>query len=162
VRAMFGLFGKKKDLLSTITFDEAYCHSARLEKPLTYRIPKGTTELRFVFPDFNGFWQTYINRNPHLPDETITALQEDRALFSTAVIVGGNYRHSDGPGEDNDYRHFDGVGEDGSILLNADTLHAFGHDKPFTTFSKGGIAFGIYHTGIYRFDSLWSTVYEAA
>jgi hypothetical protein len=146
---MFGLFGKKKEVVSTLTFDEAYCHSAGLDQPQTYRIAKGTSDLRFVFPDFEAFWQTYINRNPHLSDETITAMREDRALFATAVVEGG------------EYRHFDGVGEDGSIMLNADTLHAFGHDKPFATFGKGAIAFGIYHPGIYRFEVLWATVYEA-
>lgn len=146
---MFGMFGKKKDVVSTVTFDEAYCHSAGVDQPQTYRLAKGTTDLRFVFPDFESFWQTYINRNPHLSDETIVAMREDRAMFATAVVEGG------------EYRYFDGVGQDGSMLLSKGSLTAFGHDRPFTVFGKGAIAFGIYHAGLYRFEVLWATLYQA-
>ena len=147
---MFGLSGKKKVVLSTLTFDEAYSHSAGLERPSTYRIAKGTTDLRFVFPDFEAFWQIYINRNPHLSEATLVAMQNDQALFATAVVEGG------------EYRYYDGVDRDDAMLLNAGSLLAFGHDKPFRVFGKGAIAFGIYHTGVYRFEVLWATIYETA
>jgi hypothetical protein len=58
-------FGKKTQPISTIvTFDETYCHSAGITEPNSYKMTKGTTELRFVFPDFDAFWATYVNRNP--------------------------------------------------------------------------------------------------
>ncbi len=94
-----------------------------------------------------GFWQTYINRNPHLLDESLIALRDEQAVFSIAVVEGG------------EYRYFDGIDDHGSVTLNAATLAAFGHDKPFSRFSNGALAFGTYFLGAYRFQVLWATIY---
>jgi hypothetical protein len=150
---MLGLFGKKpaRPMQSVITFDEAFCHSAGVDvRAQTYPITKGTTELVFRFPDFEAFWQTYVNRNPGLPEASLIALRDEKAVFVFQIVENGTYMY------------LDGVADDGRVVLNADTLTAFGTDKPFTFFGRGAMAIGLYHLGEYRTEILWATMYEAA
>lgn len=148
--AIFGLFGKKQRAarVATITFDEAYCHSAANPAARIYQTGKGTTDLRVVFPDFAGFWQRYINRNDGLSDDTLLALRDGGAVFVVSVVEGG------------EYRCHDGVGDDGSITLHAANLMGMGTSKPFAGFSGGALAFGIYQLGAFRFELVWAMVYE--
>jgi hypothetical protein len=146
---MFGLFGKKppQTLKSSITFDESHCHSAGLVTPVAYKIAKGTTDLRVVFPDFEAFWQTHINRNQALPNETLIALRDGNAIFAAAIVEGG------------EYHYHNGVGDDGTLTLNAANLMGMGTTAAFAGFSNGALAFGIYHLGTFRFEMVWATVY---
>jgi hypothetical protein len=149
---MFKLFGKKapEHRQSVIVFDEAYCHSAGQDAlARTYQIAKGTTEVLFRFPDFEAFWQTYVNKNPGLSNESLSALRDEKAVFVIEVIDGGPYTF------------LDGMDEDGQAVLNAGTLTPFGTDKPFTVFGRGALGIGLYHLGEFRTEILWATMYEA-
>jgi hypothetical protein len=147
---MFGLFDKKRQpLLATMIFDEAYCHSAGNAAARTYIIAKGTTDLRFVIPNFEAFWQTYINQNENLTDETLIALRDGKAVFTISVVDGG------------EYYHHDGVADDGSVVLNADNLEGADPQKPFAGFLNGVLALGLYHIGEFRFEVLWATLYAS-
>jgi hypothetical protein len=150
---MFKLFSKKPGptVQSVITFDEAYCHSAGADADAhTYRIAKGTTDLVFRFPDFEGFWRTYLNENPGLSDDTRIALRDERAVFVFEVVDGGAYMC------------LDGVGDEGEVVLNGGSLTPFGASKPLETFTGGALSIGIYHLGEHRTDVLWATMYKAA
>ncbi|MGL4321535.1 MAG: hypothetical protein ACRCS3_11785 [Paracoccaceae bacterium] len=148
---MFGLFGKKSPakLLSLVTFDQRYCHSDGNPNPAIYEIAKGTTDLQFAFPDFEAFWQTYINRNPHVTNETLIALRDGQAVFTASVV------------QDGEYHYHNGVGDDGSITLNAANLQPMGARSPFPGFTNGALAFGLYHIGAFRFEVLWATTYSS-
>jgi hypothetical protein len=150
---MFKFVSKAKvaAMQSVITFDEAHCHSAGSETTaLTYSIPRGTTELVFRFPDFEAFWQTYVNRNEALSDDTLIALRDGAAAFVFQVVQDGIYMHTNG------------VSDHGEVILNAATLQQAGAKAPLTTFGDGVLAIGIYHPGAYRFEVLWATLYRAA
>jgi hypothetical protein len=146
---MFGIFGKKEPqkITSTLVFDEAYCHSSGEASQKTYLIEKGTTDLCFSFPDFDSFWQTHINRNQQISDETLIALRDQQAVFTISVVDNGQYQYHNG------------VGEDGTVTLNAANLQSVDHGKRLTQFSGGVLAFGIYHIGAYRFEVVWATLY---
>jgi hypothetical protein len=46
------------------------------------------------------------------------------------------------------------------MTFNDKTLKRFGAKKEFKQFTKGIIAFGIYHLGKFKFDVLWATKFE--
>jgi hypothetical protein len=149
---MFKLFGKKapESKQSIITFDEAYCHSAgQGTDARTYRIAHGTTELVFRFPDFEEFWQTYLNANAGLSDATRIALRDEKAVFVFQVLENGTYMY------------LDGADDQGQVVLNAATLTPMGAGRALATFGQGAISIGIYHLGEYRTEVLWATMYEA-
>lgn len=147
---MFGLFGKKvpPPLRATIEFDEAHNHAAgEGQGGQVHTIPKGTTEILFRFPDFEGFWQSYINGS--LTQDSLIALRDGQAIFAFQVIEGGVHMATGG------------VGDDGSILLNGQSLQPLDAPKPLALFEKGAIGIGLYHLGQYRFEVLWATMYQA-
>ncbi len=148
---MFGLFGKKQPVtqVATVVFNEEHCHSAGNPDAQPYRLAKGITDLRFVFPDFEAFWQTYINRNPHLSNDSLIALRDGQAVFTISVVAG------------QEYQYHGGMNDDGTITLNAANLMAMGHKTPFPGFIDGALAFGLYHPGAFQFEVLWATVYTS-
>lgn len=148
---MFGLFGKKPPAPKScrLMFDEAFCHSAGADTPAQdYKIDPGTTEIVFAFGDFETFWQTYINRNEGISNETLQALADGRALFIGAVV------------QDGQYFCLNGVNDRGEMLLNATSLQPFGAKNAFKAFDNGAIMFGIYHIGELRVEPVWATVYS--
>ncbi|MGL4310680.1 MAG: hypothetical protein ACRCSU_09350 [Paracoccaceae bacterium] len=149
---MFGLFGKKPPpvLRAEIRFDEAHNHAAgEGQGGQVHVIPRGTTEILFRFPDFEAFWQSYINGNPHIAQESLIALRDGQAVFAFQVIEGGVHMTTSG------------VSDDGTILLGGETLRPLDAPKPLAQFEKGAIGIGLYHLGQYRFEVLWATMYQA-
>jgi hypothetical protein len=147
----FPFKSKAAAVRSVVTFDEAYCHSAGTDTtPATYDIQRGTTELVFQFPDFESFWQTYVNRNEGLSDDTLIALRDGAASFVFQVV------------EDGAHLCIDGVNDAGEMILNAGTLKQMGAKAPLKTFNQGVLAIGIYHPGAMRFEVLWATMYRAS
>lgn len=149
---MFRMFGKKPppSLRAEIEFDEVHNHAGRDgQGGQIHTIPRGTTEILFRFPDFETFWQTYINHNPAIPDESLIALRDGRAAFAFQVIENGVHMTTSG------------VGDDGSILLNVETLQPLDAPKALSSFGKGAIGIGLYHLGQFRFEVLWATMYQA-
>ena len=151
---MLGLFGRKPlpPVSATLVLDEAFCHSAGRDDAQVYALPRGTSEVVWRFPDFEAFWQAYVNRNLGLSNETLLALKEGRAAFAAAGV-------EDGAGQ---FVCLDGVGEGDRMVLSAATLQPFGAPKPFPGFSSGAILFAIYHLGELRFENLWATLYRSA
>jgi hypothetical protein len=152
---MFGLFSKKPKtgpttVSATLLFDEGFCHSSGLPSPQTYSIPRDTTDLVFRFPDFESFWQTYVNRNPYLSDESLVALRDGQAKFVFQVVQGGAYLFADG------------VSDDGAAILNAGSLVPLSAQTPLTSFASGALAIGLYYPGSMRFEVLWATLYDQA
>lgn len=75
-----------------LKFDEDYCHSAgENSNAKTYKIDKGTTEIVFDFGNFNNFWDTYINKNQHLPESTFQAINDASGVFCAQIVAECQY-----------------------------------------------------------------------
>jgi len=143
---MFNFLNKKKE--QTIVFDESYCHSNGSETAEIYQLEKGITDLTFDFGSFENFLKVYIRENPYFPQDAVEALNKDEAVFLMQVVQDeGLYTLTEG-----------GLSE--RMLLSSDTLVPMGAKKTFKTFKDGVISIGIYHLGQFRFQVLWSTMYE--
>lgn len=145
--AMFDFLKKKK--AQTIVFDESYCHSNGTEIAEVYKLAKDVTDLTFDFGSFENFLKVYVRENPYFPQDAVEALNKDEAVFLMQVVQDeGLYTLTEG-----------GLSE--HMLLSRDTLVSMGAKKKFKIFKDGVIAIGIYHLGQFRFQVLWSTVYES-
>jgi hypothetical protein len=152
VAPMFGLLNKLRRLrriTSTIVFDEEYCHSAGPDSGgRIYKIRPGTTQLVFVFPDYDGFMARYFFDNPYLDDWVRRSLSEKTGVFSAHVVQEATYVCADR------------VGLDGRLSLSSWTLSPFTTHRKFGTFSNGALGFGIFHPHDHVFSVLWATMYE--
>jgi hypothetical protein len=147
---LFGLFKKPDKITSTIVFDEGYCHSAGPDSGArTYEIAKGTTEIIFVFENFEQFLSDYLFDHPHLPEEVKRSVLEGNGGTFCAQVV-----------EDGPYMCTEAVGPDGHISFRPDSLLPLGDNKDLKTFSTGAIAFGIQQLSEGKFHVLWATMYK--
>lgn len=134
----------------TLKFDEQYCHfNGEKTGAKTYKIDKGTTEIVFDFGNFDHFWETYVNKNPHLPEKSLNALKDNSGVFCAQIVE-----------DRGTYIYTDGINDQNQMVFNAKTLKRFGAKEEFKQFKKGIIAFGIYHLGKLVFDVLWGTAFE--
>lgn len=149
---VLGSFGSKppQPLHSDITFEEAYCYSAGLEDAKTYEIAKGTTELRFSFPDAQAFWDLYVTTNQYLDPTWLELYRDEKAIFVTMLV-----------NDQGQYMQPNGIDADGTIVMNADVLRDFGAGEPLRTFGDGVISIGFYELGAFKFNVLWMTMYKS-
>jgi hypothetical protein len=150
----FNLFKRKppKRVVSSIVFDEAYCHSAGKDHGgQTYELPKDTTEIQFRFPDFDAFWKLYVAENPYLDPGVLPAYEAEKAIF-VAMIV------DDKAGE---HMYLNGI-LDNVADIEAPHLQEFNAKKPLETFDSGVIAWGFYFLGELQFNVIWATMYRSS
>jgi hypothetical protein len=150
---VFGLldrFRRPRDITSTISFHEDYCHSAgEDEGGKVYEIKKGTTEIIFDFNDFDAFMRFYFYNNRHVEEDVKKAVAEGTWAFCAQVV------------EDQAYMCTESVGADHRLSLRAASLTPLQQEWRLREFSNGAIGLGIYRRGQGVFHLLWATMYKA-
>ena len=138
-----------RGIVSTIVFDEDYCHSdGRESGAQKYEINGGTTEIVFVFPDYDAFMRMYLFDNPYLAEDVKHSLSQNEGLFCAQVVDDGAYLCQER------------VGADGRLRLRSQSLTPLNTDKKLREFTGGAIAFGVFRPRLVQFDVLWATMYQ--
>lgn len=154
---MFSLFRKHKDnspVVSTLIFDEAYCHSAGTDEGGNiYSILPHTVEIVFRFPDYHAFLRTYLVENPYLPEEIASglsgqAMDAARERVTVQLVQGGQFACTSP------------VDGNGVLSLQRQSLVSLDGRSAPAEFTSGAIAFGVLQGQ--SFNVLWATMYQTA
>jgi len=148
---MFGLFARLKTqnkIRSTIVFDERYCHSAAGPQTQKYEIREGTTEIEFVFENFDEFIDTYLIGNRFLPEDIKRSIPDKKGFFCAQVLDNGLHLCTNR------------VSAEGRLSISPQSLRPLNRSKRLREFSNGAIAFGIFRPPD-TFAVLWATMYKA-